>query len=434
MSVHETVWLAILASLSWVTPVAALAWVLGLVAHGLGRPTWPASAVMVGAFGFVLGIPLTFGLGLFDRSIPDAVILVMIGAIVVATTAVVVQAIRGRLRSAGVLLATTALPTLAYLGTALVEAIVGGLDASLTLVAVVVLASLAMVVGLGLAVHGDARPMPDPMAPAGRPGSHRATSLTRTLFAAARYGPLPTTEVVPALGVVVVIVVLGMDAPLLLPASVAGGLAGAVLGAELEVRWMPRDVRLALEGLHTIGLGALAYFRNVTGRDAPGRPADVHAWLATPPTDADRRFRSEFLAAYGRIDEARSVALGLPDGTPDEAVWKEQALAEVAYRAGARFDAARVLAVIEHVVDPDTRLVAEGQVTWGQAEQALADESRGWMRPLLAYRAGLPAGTAGLHARTWRRRALLPAAITGVVAGIVLPETARLLAAISGRG
>lgn len=422
MALSDAVWSLILATVPWLAPAVAVAYLAGLGAHGASLPTRPFWAVIGLMVGFAMGIPLPWVLGMTDGSTPARMGVAVLLVTVALTGVLLALGFTGRLRAAGLILAGSALPTVVYMGAALIDMLAAYGTTTLTLGATVATAAVAILVGVALAIHGDAKPMPDPAAKAGRPGSHRGGSLSAALTRKATYGLVPPTGVLPFAGAVIGSMVAAGEPIQTMVACLAGAALGGWASMEIELRWIPRRPRLALEGLAWTGLRDIERFREVTGGQVPITPKTMDAWLATPGSDADARFRVELMAWRGRIQEARALAAQLPSGTPTEAFQREVARVQVEWRAGARPDLGelRRLAAVIEPPDSDERRMAEGELASTESEHRLGNLDPAWIEPLLAFRGTLPASVAGLHGRAMRQKARFTAVATAVAASVAV--------------
>jgi hypothetical protein len=425
MVLADIVWDAIRAIFPWIVAAIAACYLAGLVAHWAGWPTRPFWAAMALMLGFAMGVPLPWVLGMIDGSTPAGAGLSVLLAVTSLTVILVGLAFGGRLRTAGLVLAGATVPTLGYMGAALIDDLVEDGGTTLTLGATVAVSAIALLAGVALAIHGDANPMPDPAAKAGRPGSHRGGSLTAALMRQATYGFVPPRVLFPFAGAALGSVVGGGEPALSVVACIAGATTGAAVGTEVEVRWIPARPRLAFEGMAWPGLRDIERFQRLTGIPLPVTPTTIDAWLATPGTDADAPYRVELLAWRGRVDEARRIAAGLPADTPVDAFRREIALIEVEWRAGSRPDLAplRRLAATIEPADSDERRMAEGQLATAESEHLLGNLDPAWIEPLLAFRLTLPPDVAGLHGRSMRRKVRYEAIGSAVVAAITTTIT-----------
>jgi hypothetical protein len=405
-----------LAAVSVLSPLAVAAgYAYGLLAHHAGRSTLPATVLMAAGLGLSLGIGATATIGQLQRA-PSAggAVLAML-SLAIAIAPVMVLGFAGRRRAAALYAAGAATPWTLVFGIHLVDLVTGADHAPLVTTAAFLAGAVPLVAAALVAVRPDPVPLADPLAPAGRPGSHQTGALSRALMARTRYG-----EVGPSL---VLGLVAGLAVSTFVPAMPLAALlvvtAGALLGTELEVRWIPTSIRPAAEAFHWIGRGAIADFRAATGAAVPTRRGAIEQWLAmAPDTDAARRFRVELLAHLGRLDEARSAAQRLPDETALDRFRGAAAAADIDWKAGRGAPIDELTALAEAVGPPGDpgRREAEGIVAWVASQARVAELDPAWPEPLARFRDTLGADAVGLHATAMRR----PVLVTALVASLAV--------------
>ena len=272
-------------------PVLAVgAWLIGLALHGLGRSTTLVLAVVVFAVGLVMGTALSAALGFLQRQPSIATVVGSMWLLAVPLIAVIVLAMSGHRRAAGLLMTGAAAPWTAIWGWYILEVLLGRDGATLLIAAMFLVGLGPLLIGAALIAAGDPVPVPDPGAPMGRPGSRRPGSMAHRLIAEATYGAIGPAFVLAFVAAATVGIVL----PGQLVLQVAVAVAAAALGTELELRWIPPRVRPAIEAFHWVGLGELARFRAGTGEAVPTSAKGFRTWLAgtrnrTPPDPGGSR-------------------------------------------------------------------------------------------------------------------------------------------------
>jgi hypothetical protein len=377
---------------------------------------------MASGFGLSLGIGATAMVGILQQSPSADGVMIAMASLAFGVAPVVVLGFAGRRRAAALYAIGLFAPWTLVFGVHLVDLVAGADHAPLVTTAAFLAGAVPLVAAALVAGRPDPVPLPDPLAPAGRPGSHQTGALSRALLARTRYG-----EVGPSL---VLGLVAGLAVSTFVPAMPLAALlavaAGAILGTELEVRWIPASIRPAAEAFHWIGRGAIADFRAASGSAVPTRRGAMEQWLAmAPDTDAARRFRVELLAHLGRLDEARAAAARLPDTTPLDRFRGAAATADIDWKAGRGAPIEQLSALAEAVGplgDPGRR-EAEGIVAWVESQARVAELDPAWPEPLARFRDTLGADAVGLHATAMRRPVLttaLVASLAVVLLNIVL--------------
>ncbi|MEW6223748.1 MAG: hypothetical protein AB1627_03890 [Chloroflexota bacterium] len=405
---------AILAAVSVLSPLAVAAgYAYGLLAHHVGRSTLPATALMAAGFGLSLGIGATATIGQLQQAPSAGGALLAMLSLAIAIAPVVVLGFAGRRRAAALYAAGAAAPWTLVFGIHLADLVAGADHAPLVTTAAFLAGAIPLIVAALVAARPDPVPLPDPLAPAGRPGSHQTGALSRALLARTRYGEVGPSLVLGLVGGLAV----STFVPTVPLASLLAVAAGAILGTELEVRWIPASIRPAAEAFHWIGRGAVADFRAASGSPVPTRGAAMEQWLATAPdTDAARRFRVELLAHLGRLDEARSAAARLPVETPLDRFRSAAAAADIDWKAGRGAPIDELSALAEAVGPPGdpARREAEGMVAWVASQARVADMDPAWAEPLARFRDSLGADATGLHATSMRRPVLTTALVASL--------------------
>jgi hypothetical protein len=409
-------------------PVLAVgAWLIGLVLHGLGRSTRLALAVVVFAVGLLMGSALSAVLGSLQRQPSIGAIVGSMWLLAVPLVSVLVLAMAGRRRAAGLLMTGAAAPWTAIWGWYVIEVLRGRDGATLLIVAMFLGGLGPLLIGAALIAAGDPVPVPDANAPMGRPGSRRPGSMGHRLIAEATYGAVGPAFVLAFVTATLVGLVLPAQPGLQLIVA----LGAAVIGAEIELRWIPPQLRPAIEGFHWIGLGELERFRTATGEAIPTSVKAFRTWLLRhPESDATRPWRIELLTFLGEYGEARAELERWTPSSPFERLHRESLSAEGLWQQGGPADIAAlasVAAVTGEEGSPE-RLAADGQIAWWSSRTALAAMDPGWQRPLAAFRTRLGHAADGLHAKAMRKRTLIPPALVAVVLVLLGQVTAALVA------
>src|SRR6185436_9187877 len=146
---------------------------------------------------------------------------------------VIVLAMTGRRRAAGLLTTGVALPWTAIWGWYVVE-VLRGRDGATLLILAMFLAGLGpLLIGAALIAAGDPMLVPDAAAAVGRPGSRRPGSMGHRLIAEATYGAVGPAFVLAFVAATTVGIVL----PGQLVLQLAVAVAAAAIGTEIELRW-----------------------------------------------------------------------------------------------------------------------------------------------------------------------------------------------------
>jgi hypothetical protein len=382
------------------------AWLLGLLLHGLGRSTAVALGFTVFAIGDAMGATFASAVGMTQQAPDLGMVASAAIAIAIPLLFVVGLAMFGRRRAAGLLLAGAALPWTAWWAMYLVDIALGAPWEPLQTVALFLAGVGPLLLGVAIAAAGDPVPTPDPWAPPGRPGSRRPLSLGRRLFGEAQYGLVGPSIVFALVGATAA----GLALPGFTPAQVVVAVLAAVVGTEIELRWIQPRVRPALEAYHWVGRSELARFRAATGQPVPTSMGAFRSWLArTPETDATRPYRVEMLTVLDRFDEAQAELDRIAPSVTLDGLKRETLAQELAWRQGAPADVASLVTTASAIgpADDPERLAADGLVAWWSSQVALAALDPSWRNPLAAYRGRLGAAAAGLHARSMRLRTLI---------------------------
>jgi hypothetical protein len=401
----DTLWPLIVSGTGLGALLAVVAYVVGLGLFRAGRSTYPTNALISLGLGLFLGTNLTLAVGRLQATpsvstTVDATASLLVGLV----TSIVLGATRRR-RLAGWFVVGLALPWTVLFGGYVIELLQGEDLARFTTVAGFLVGAVPLTIGLIVAVLPEGAPELDPFAPAGRPGSRRAGSLTAGLTRRTRYGVVGPGFVISLL-VTTTVTLFGHA----LPIAVQVGLiaAGVLLATQLETLIVPADARRAFDAYHWIGRTAIARLERVSGRRMPRSKPAMHQWLAAPETPRDISFRPELLAFVGRTDEARAVLARVPADTPVERFHRSSAAWEIEWRAVRDPGPVDFPALIEAIGpegDPE-RLLAEGLDAWRRSEVALAAIDPRWTDALVAFgrRVGEQARSAG---NTQRQRALM---------------------------
>jgi hypothetical protein len=384
----DTLWPLIVSGALAGGVIAVGGYVVGLVLFRLGRSTRATTALIALGMGLLVGTNLTLAIGRL-QAVPsigstfDATSALLVGLVV----AIGLGATRRR-RLAGWFLTGFALPWTILFGAYVVELLQGADLARFTTVAGFLVGAIPLAIGLLLGLRREPAPDPDPFAPAGRPGSRRAGSLTAAVMGRGRYGVIGPGFVL-SLVIVTSVTLFGHALPLLVQLGLVA--IGVLLATELELHAMPVSARRAIEAYHWIGMSAIRRLERVSGRKMPRSKPAMARWLAEPETPMDISFRPELLAFIGRTDEARAVLARVPAETPVERFHRALSAWELDWR-GARglvpVDFPALIDAIGPQGEPE-RLLAEGLDAWRRSEEALAALEDRWYTPLVDFRARL---------------------------------------------
>ncbi len=413
--ISNDAWRAAFIFLNGVGPlIAVVAWLIGLGLHGLGRSTAGALQVTVFGFGMVMGSTITTAIGITQQQPTIQAVVNAMVAVAFPLVFVVGLAMFGRRRVAGLLLAGAALPWTAYWTLYVIDIALGAPWEPLFTGAMLLAGLGPLLIGVAIAANGDAVYAPDPTAPVGRPGSRRPGNLGKRLVDQSRYGVIGPSLVLAFAAATIATLAI----PSLLIGQLLIAMAAAIIGTEVELRWIPPAVRPAIEAYHWVGRSEIVRFRQGTGDKVPTSMAGFRAWVArTPETDATRPYRVEVLTVLGDFDQARAELDRLPETTPWETFKRAIVAQELWWRQGAPADLptiARLASEVGPDADPD-REAAEGNVAWWSGQVALAAMDASWRAPLAAFRERLGPAAAGLHATAMRARTLLLALIPAAI-------------------
>jgi hypothetical protein len=246
--------------------------------------------------------------------------------------------------------------------------------------------------GALLVARGD-REMPAPLLFAKAPAHVRdPAAIGSAILRATTIGPIAIQTLI---GVGAALVITGIGLPLAVRAGlpwpvavIAGTVAFAVVGVELNYVAIPRRVRRAWEGFAVVGNPATKRWRAVVGTPVPHSLPGIRRWLERTPERPETRWaRAEGLLLIGDLDEARAVMDRMPILTASDRFEQQTLHAYLAWIEGGEPDFDALRAGAETVGEPGSseRLAARGRVVLAVARD-LAASGGDWMAPLIALR------------------------------------------------
>jgi hypothetical protein len=382
----------------------------------------PAGRLVIRSIAIALGLILGY-FALLGNRWPGVGLLSITVALVVVGSLL----LKGMPRTAGAMIVALAGPSVVYLGSFLVDNVVAGQRWLLTDVAPpFVIALVALVAGLSAVVTGDkteANLHPPSTQLAGR----KYGAVGRLAYGPFIFGlPMSVNDLVWSIGILAT----GWVSSVLVHGRPFGEGLAIVAGATLlawlvgcllwTVARVPR-YRRAFEAFSWLGEHELDRWTALTGGPAVPGPRDFRRWmLATPESAENRWMRSDILAFEGRLDEARTVALAIPDDAPSDRVERESLLAMIDWLEGGPGDAAAVRSAADAIQPPDgdERLRAEVAVAMTETRHRLGTGDPDAIEPMLAVRDRLGSRADGQLRRVIRRR-LWPAILR--IALLVVP-------------
>jgi hypothetical protein len=317
---------------------------------------------------------------------------------------------RGHRVAAGTLLIALGLPGAAWWGFFLVQDALDPLSLYEAVLWLWWAPEVALIVGGALLIARGDREVPAP------PLFEKAAAHVRdpaaigsAILRATAIGPIPIQTLI---GFGAALLITGIGLPLAVRAGVpwpvgliAGTVAFAVVGVELNYMAIPRRVRRAWEGFAVIGNPATRRWRAVVGTPVPTTLAGIRRWLERVPERPETRWaRAEGLILTGDLTEARAVVRRMPIVTAMDRFEQRTLRSYLDWVEGGDPDVDALRDEAETVGEPGSpeRMEARGRVTLAIARD-LAASGGDWMAPLIALRAEAGPAADGLLREDLRR-------------------------------